>query len=133
MPVETGLFHPMEDITLVKNGENLIYELDSTYYTDKPRSFYRQMIVNNWFEFPLPARSKLTIKDDIHPSWFRNDFFPGNEEIKIMYQDVVIKRITQENFYDMMQRKKFLDGIVYFKIKINNNIVEEKIEQEPHN
>lgn len=130
IPVETGFSHPMEDIILVKNGENLIYELDSTYYTDKPRSFYRHMIINNWFEIPLPTKSKLTIKDDNLPSWFILNFFPGNDEIKIMYQDVVIKKITQENFYDIKQRKKFLDGRVYFKIKINDNIVEEKIKQQ---
>lgn len=120
-----------ELLKLQRDGINILYDdMFIAYYKNKKREYFNDMIIHNWFEIPL-FQNSILIQNC--PKCEKFDFFigyfPGVEEIRIMYNNKLIKAITLDEFFKLKSKSRYFKGYDYSELKIRNKDIEEVIKK----
>ena len=123
VPPQAESHYNYHSFLLINDGEKMTKDDISTFYSSKERSYFRDMLVNNWFEIPLPKNSKMLFKsNDIDMLTYVPEFM----EFRIMYKDINIDVISKDTD-NLVWGKNFFEGRQYGVLKIDNKHVESKI------
>jgi hypothetical protein len=137
LPTKSISYYPNAiNLTIKKDKVNIIDSIVLSYYKDKNREYFRNMIIHNWFAIPLPKNSSFSLNNP-YSHLGKGEFilctfpdllnFPNPGEIRIMHKNIIIKTITETSFYRIESGTRYFKGYKYSQLKIENKDVEKEL------